>query len=128
MHVPPNVERIHAELRALGYKTRLRDSPQGVTVEFSYEVEAGRYEGRSFHIGISMQGSEQYPEYPPHWVHIHPPIDDDKGGAIVQYDDTEGRTWTAISRPPGQLWDELPTKHMAAYIQEHIRRLWNGMK
>lgn len=74
-------------------------------------------------VGVSFQ-EEGYPEYPPHWVHVTPPIQDGKAGVVQEYSDPGGRTWIAMSRPPGDLWDKLPTKHMYAYIGEHLRRIW----
>ena len=96
-------------------------------VTFPYDVEVGSHDGRRFTLGISMQGEEPYPEYPPHWIHIHPPVNDQKGGAVNGYEDAAGRHWVAMSRPPGSLWDELPTKTMALYVREHLRRLWKDM-
>lgn len=111
----------------MGYQTTLLDSPQGEVVAFSYEVEVGSHKGEQFALGISMHGSEQYPEYPPHWIHLSPPVNDGKGGSTCTYGDNSGREWIAMSRPPGPLWDELPTKSMNAYLKEHLRRFWNGM-
>ena len=28
-----------------------------------------------------------YPDYPPHWIHVHPPVNDGQGGVINQYQD-----------------------------------------
>lgn len=122
-----NIAHIQAELESLGYETFLFDSKQGKVVAFRYRVEVGSYKDQSFTLGISMHGSEAYPEYPPHWIHIHPPVDDGKGGTVISYNDDNGQQWIAMSRPPGQLWDELPTKHMKAYLSEHIRRFWNNI-
>lgn len=75
-------------------------------------------------LGISFHGAEHYPEYPPHWIHVSPPIDDGMGGAVHRYQDEEGRDWIALSRPPTDLWDLLPTKSMYAFMNEHVRRFW----
>ena len=125
--VSASLARIQDELQSIGYRTELQSSPQGQTVVFSYKVEAGTHSGATVMLGISMQGSELYPEYPPHWVHISPAIDDRKGGAVSHYTDDSGREWIAMSRPPGGLWDRLPTKSMHAYLSEHLRRLWVNM-
>lgn len=122
-----NIDRIKGELEALDYETSLSNSPQGKVVSFPYLVEAGTHEGKKVRLGISMQGSESYPEYPPHWIHLTPPIDDGKGGAVEKYRDENGQEWIAMSRPPGELWDRLPTKHMMGYINEHLRRFWNNI-
>lgn len=122
------MDRVQAELRSLGYQTELRDSPHGKTVVFfPYEVEVGTHAGKTVMLAIGMQGSELYPEYPPHWLHVHPPTNDGKGGVVTEYKDDLGRDWIAMSRPPGPLWDELPTKSMRAFLDEHVRRFWNSM-
>lgn len=121
-----NVKRIQWELDALGYTTTLRESPRGQVVSFEYDVEVGTHKGSTFVVGLSFQGDEGYPEYPPHWIHVTPPIDDGKGGAVETYS-ADGREWTAMSRPPGALWDDLPTKHMYNYMMDHFRRLWSEM-
>ena len=127
MPTPTNIDRIRAELQSLGYRTDMQDSPQGPAVIFDYKVELGRYKDKIFTLGISMQGHEPYPEYPPHWIHIYPPVNDDRGGSVSVYHDGNGREWVAMSRPPGPLWDELPTKNMDVYLREHLRGLWNYM-
>ena len=109
------------------YQVSQHDSPQGLVVAFRYKVEVGPHKGKSFNVGISMQGSESYPEYPPHWIHINPPINDEKGEVVGEYQGSEGKKWIALSRPPGALWDQLPTKSMHAYLQEHLRRFWNNL-
>ena len=122
-----NIDRIKKELESLDYKTCLSDSPQGTVVSFPYTVEAGRHKDERVTLGISMQGQEQYPEYPPHWIHVSPPIDDGKGGVVEKYSDERGQEWVAMSRPPGEVWDQLPTKHMLGYLNEHLRRFWNNI-
>lgn len=120
-----NIERIQAELKSLGYETSTSDSPSGRVVSFCYTVESGRYEKKELRIGISFQGDELYPEYPPHWIHVTPPIDDSRGGVVERYSDPCGREWVAMSRPPGDKWDRLQTKHMQHYISEHLRAFWD---
>ena len=111
-----SVQRIADELRSIGYEPTVLASPHGTVVSFQYTVEAGSHEGTAYTIGFSLQGAEHYPEYPPHWIHISPPLDDGKGGVVHGYRDTENREWTALSRPPLDFWDQLPTKHMRAYM------------
>ncbi len=122
-----NIDQIQRELESLGHDTHLFDSPQGTVVAFAYTVEVGSHKGRRFTLGISMHGPGQYPEHPPHWVHITPPVNDGKGGAVVEYSDEDGRQWIAMSRPPADIWDQLRTKHMSVYLNDHIRRFWNGI-
>lgn len=119
-----SIDRIRRELESLGYQTALSDSAQGKVVSFNYVIETGSRRGQNVTLGVSFQ-EDGYPEYPPHWVHVTPPIDDGRGGSVQRYQDAQGREWIAMSRPPGQIWDRLPTKHMVGYIREHLRRLWN---
>lgn len=124
--MPSNIERIRRELDGLGYKTQFSDSPRGQVVSFEYSVEVGTHKGATVVMGLSFQGDEEYPEYPPHWVHVTPPIDDEKGGVVEKYV-ADGSEWMVMSRPPGELWDDLPTKHMYNYMMDHVRRLWSEM-
>ena len=80
-----NIKQIKRELEALGYETCLSNSPHGEVVSFPYIVEVGSHQGRRFLLGISMQGSEPYPEYRHHWIHISPPFDDGKGRVVEKY-------------------------------------------
>lgn len=122
-----NISRIQAELESLSYETSLFDSPIGQVVVFTYKVEVGTHAGKKVEVGISMHGNEPYSEYPPHWIHLAPEFNDNKGGAVQEYTDNSGRQWIALSRAPGTLWDELLTKHMAFYLSEHLRHFWNNM-
>ena len=99
------------------------ESPRGTTVQFGYTIETGSHKGEPVVVGVSFQ-EENYPEYPPHWIHVAPPINDGRGGSVQEYTDDQGRAWLAMSRPPGGMWDRLPTKHMATFISEHLRRIW----
>ena len=122
-------ERVKAELRALGCQTFEFDGPHGPVVAFPYKIETGSHKGEEVLVGVSFQ-EEGYPEYPPHWIHVSPPIDDRKGGAVETYKrEEDGREWRwlAMSRPPGDIWDRLPTKHMSAYISDHLRRIWSDV-
>lgn len=121
-----SIERVQGELESLGYRTVLFDSQQGRVVSFDYTIEVGSQKGAIVTVGLSFQ-DEGYPEYPPHWIHVTPPLDDSKGGSTVTYTDLVGRDWLAMSRPPGDIWDRLPTKHMSAYINEHLRRIWKDV-
>lgn len=121
-----SIQRVQAELASLGYHTSVFDSPQGKVVTFDYTIETGCHKGKPVTVGVSFQESG-YPEYPPHWVHVTPPIDDGKGGPVQEYVDESGRSWIAMSRPPGEIWDRLPTKHMNLYIREHLRRIWKDL-
>lgn len=125
--MPNNIDLIRRELESLGYETSSLESPQGEVVAFLYTIESGSLRGEQVHLGVSMQGSEMYPEYPPHWIHLTPPVDDGKGGSVISYTDSNGQTWGALSRPPGEIWDQLPTKHMFSYLNEHLRRFWDSV-
>ena len=116
--------RMRSELECLGYSTVTRDSAQGKVVEFEYLVETGNNLGKQFRIGISMQEAG-YPEYPPHWIHVSPPVNDGFRGSVQPYQTDDGRRWVAMSRPPSDLWDQLPTKNMQSYLDHHLRRFWS---
>ena len=123
----PSASRVRAELHWLGYQVFEFTWNGSIVVAFDYTIELGSHEGEQVLIGVSFQEEAGYPEYPPHWFHISPPIDDQKGGCKGEYVDQNSRKWLAMSRPPGDLWDQLPTKHMSAYITEHLRRLWRDV-
>ena len=116
-----DITRVQKELKGLGYKTTVIDTPQGETVVFPYVIESGDHEHQEVQVGLSFQ-ELGYPEYPPHWIHVSPPINDNMGGSVT-YEDSEGHEWLAMSRPPGEICDKLLTKHMYTYIQEHLRRV-----
>ena len=120
-----SVYRVKEELKSLGYDTLQFNSHIGVVVAFNYTIETGSHKGMQVLVGVSFQ-DEGYPDYPPHWVHVSPPISDGKGGSVQTYE-TGGREWMAMSRPPGHVWDQLPTKHMYAYINEHLRGIWKDI-
>ena len=119
-----DVRCMQAELEYLGYITATRDSGQGRVVEFDYHVETGTNSGKQFRIGVSMQETG-YPEYPPHWIHVSPTVDDGLRGSVKRYHTEDGREWVAMSRPLGDLWDQLATKHMKHYLDHHLRRFWS---
>ena len=119
-----SILKARAELKALGYETFEFDWQNGRVVAFQYTIEAGSKAGTPVLVGISFQ-EEGYPEYPPHWVHVSPPIPDHHGGGQAYCTD-DGREWLAMSRAPGSTWDRLPMpkRDMASYIEEHMRRMW----
>lgn len=119
-----NIAQMQAELEEAGYETRLLQTPHGQAVTFEYRMENGSHTGEIVRIGIS--GPEgPYPEYPPHWVHISPPIGDGKS-AHAQYQ-VEGQNWLPLSRPPKDFWDQRKERNMAVYISDHLRRLWKDV-
>jgi len=121
-----SIERVRKELEALGHETSLFDSPHGTVVSFDYTIEAGSHKGKEVIVGVGFL-EEGYPEYPPHWLHVTPRIADGKDGVTQEYSDANGREWLAMSRPPSDIWDKLPTKHMASYKSEHLRRVWKDV-
>lgn len=118
-----SVHRVRTELEGLGRQVFEFDWNGSRVVAFNYLIESGSYDGEEVFVGLSFQ-EEGYPEYPPHWIHVTPPIDDQRGGTKQEYIDDNNRKWLAMSRPPGELWDQLPTKHMSVYISEHLRNIW----
>lgn len=120
-----NIARMQTELENAGYKTLLLNTPHGQAVAFDYRIECGSHAGETVRIGIS--GPEgPYPEYPPHWVHISPPIDDGKS-SDPRYQDEDGKQWLAMSRPPNDFWDKRKERNMAVYLSDHLRRLWKDV-
>ena len=119
-----DVDKVREELEAEGYSTSVRDSSQGKVVEFDYQVEVGPRKGERFKVGISFQEGG-YPEYPPHWIHVSPPVEDGLGGVTQRYSTDDGQEWVALSRPPKGYWDRLPEKNMKSFLNEHLRRFWN---
>ena len=120
-----SAKRVQEELESLGYETQMFNSGMGVVVAFNYTIETGSHKGTSVLVGVSFQ-EEGYPDYPPHWIHVSPPIPDGRTGSAQNYE-MSGRPWLAMSRPPGRLWDQLPTKHMYGFINEHLRKIWKDV-
>ena len=120
------LEKVLEELSVLGYQPSIRESPQGMVVEFDYCVVTGSHTGETFGIGLSFQEAA-YPEYPPHWIHISPPVWDGLGTNAQHYQTANGKDWVALSRPPSDLWDKLPKKNMKSYLETHLRRFWNNI-
>ena len=118
-----SLDKIEEELQQCGFDTHRQQSPRGEVVVFQYKVEVGNQKGKVVYLGFSM-AEVHYPEYPPHWIHISPPVDDNQGGAKLTYQDDKGRIWSTLSRPGADVWDCTKTKHMSVYMQEHVRRFW----
>ena len=125
-----NADKIKFQLESLGYQVSTSNGPARPgkpmveLITFAYEIETGSLKGQLVTIGIYPQDGN-FPEHPPHWVHVTPPIDDGRGGVTGRYQDSRGREWLIMSRPPEGIWDELPEKHMSYYISEHLRRIWS---
>ena len=122
--MPDAITQIRSELDSINYTTSEFDGPHGRVVSFDYTIETGSHRGELVTVGLSFQGETNYPEYPPHWVHISPPINDGRGGSVQSYESSDGKQWLAMSRPPGEMWDRLRTKHISLFISEHLRRIW----
>lgn len=107
-----------------GYDNPFRfTSPQGKAVAIEYKIPTGKHRGEKVLLGFSFGSEEEsYPEYPPHWIHISPRYSDGLGGTIEEHTDENGRPWLTLSRPPQDIWDTLPTKHMSVYLELHITR------
>ena len=121
-----NVQRIYDELLDIGRRPTVAETSKGQVVTFPYRIPSGTRKGEQVTIGISRPDG-QYPEYPPHWVHISPPISDGRGGAIESYTDANGQHWLAMSRPPQDIWDRMANKNMGAFITEHLARIWKDV-
>ncbi len=119
-----SLDKIEKELQQCGYNTYRQQTPMGEVVVFPYKIEAGSKKGTCVQLGFSMS-EVHYPDYPPHWIHTHPPVNDGQGGAVNAYQDDKGRAWAALSRPGADIWDKAKTKHMSVYMLEHVRRFWN---
>ena len=116
-----SLDKIEIELQELGFATTRFTSPHGEVVAFSYVIDVGRLLGTGCQLGVSMQ-EQGFPVYPPHWIHLSPPIND-KQGSGRQYTDEQGTPWVAFSRPP-TYWDNLPNKNIKAFLDEHVRRFF----
>ena len=121
--------RIKCELESMGYSPEVESHspsyPEVVVIE--YEVKNGRFRGETRSLGISMSGSEMWPEYPPHFIHLSPPPEPPpRDGAVYGVYPVENRQWIVLSRPPGAFWDSMPTKSMRGYM-EHITRFWENI-
>ena len=121
----PELSKIRDELDRCGLDTYVVDGAYTEVVAFSYVPANGRYAGRPFDVGLSLQEAD-YPEYAPHWIHVTPPIDEQHGNPGKSYQDARGHLWVAFSRPPADFWDNLPRekKNMSTFMTLHIRRFW----
>ena len=117
------LQKIRQELDECGLATYVVDGSSVEVVAFPYVPNKGRYAGRSFDVGLSLQEAD-YPEFAPHWIHVTPVIDERHGPPGMEYHDASGRHWVAFSRPPADLWDSLPRRDMASYLALHMRRFW----
>ena len=117
--------KIRDELDQCGLQTYVVEVAKFEVVAFPYVPSKGRYAGRTFDVGLSLQEAD-YPEFAPHWIHVTPAIEEKHGRPGRTYDDASGRRWVAFSRPPSDFWDNLPRheKTMATYLALHIRRFW----
>ena len=119
------LQRIKRELEEYGLATYIVEGVADDIIAFNYVVPTGRYRGKNVDIGLSMQEAN-YPEYPPHWIHVTPKIIERQGSPGKEFTDSSGRVWVAFSRPPSDFWDRAPTKHMSMYLEEHLRRFWRN--
>ena len=119
---------IARELMALGYRPQIveGDTAGGrqKVVIFPYPIRVGRFKVEIRTVGISTQcEAVGYPEIPPHWIFISPPITDTQDGPSHGVNSFAGREWIALSRPPGAFWDKVRHKGMRAYL-EHLSKVW----
>ena len=117
------MEKIRLELDEFGLDTYLVDGIDTEVIAFPYVPRSGRYAGRRFDVGLSLQEAD-YPEFAPHWIHVTPVIEEKHGTPGMKYDDARGRSWVAFSRPPADIWDNLPRKNMSNYLALHLGRFW----
>ena len=93
------MQRIKRELDECSLTTYLVEGVADDIIAFNYVVPTGRYRSKNVDIGLSMQEAN-YPEYPPHWIHVTPKIEDGRGCPGKEFTDSSGRVWVAFSRPP----------------------------
>ena len=121
-------EQIKGELEALGYEADIEEGDTACgrqhDVIFEYRVPTGRFKGKRFAVGVSTQcEAVGYPETPPHWIFVSPPLPETRDGPNHGINTFGRKNWTALSRPPGRFWDRLPNKGMRAYM-DHLARVW----
>ena len=120
---------IATELAALGYRPEIVKcdtvaGQQQNIVFFDYQVSTGRFRGQRYTVGLSTEcEAVGYPEVPPHWIFVSPPILDTRDGNNHGVNNFADREWVALSRPPKAFWDRLATKSMKGYM-EHLARVW----
>ena len=121
-------DRIKKELESLGYDPDVVEGdtvsgPQRI-VTFEYRVPTGRFKNKTYMVGVSTQcEAVGYPEVPPHWIFVSPPIFDTRDGNNHGLNTFGGKQWVALSRPPNEFWDRVSEKGMKAYL-EHLARVW----
>lgn len=120
---------IKSELEALGYAATIEEGDTAGgrqrVVTFEYLVPTGRFKGKTYSVGVSTRcEAVGYPETPPHWIFVSPPIPDTRDGASHGINTFGNKNWTALSRPPGKFWDRVQNKGMRAYM-DHLARVWN---
>ena len=118
---------IATELKALGYEPEIVEcsTPNGEekAVIFPYRIEAGRFKGETRTFGVSTRcEAVGYPEVPPHWIFISPPITDTQDGSNHGTGSFAGKKWVLLSRPPSAFWDSVSHKSMKAYL-EHLSKV-----
>lgn len=122
-------ERIRQEAEAATEETAsIQGTPNGEAVFFRYTVPRGKHTGRKLTMAVSMQGGENYPDIPPHFVHV--PADVGYGEATPNYSYTleNGEAYHAFSRIGLGPWDNLSPaeKTMRTYINKHLPEFWKG--
>ena len=117
------LQQVRNELEECALATYIVEGVPDQIVAFTYKVPTGRYRGQTVDVGLSMQ-EVNYPEYPPHWIHVTPRVEDKHGAPGRGFIDSSGRAWVSFSRPPSDFWDNTPTKHMSVYLRDHLRRFW----
>ena len=112
-----NADKIQLELEGTGLATTRFKTPTGKEViAFDYTIEMGSHKGKTVLVGVSDPDAE-YPEYPPHWLHVSPPINDGKGGAVEQYENSRRSPMACYESPTGGHLG--PTEYQA---HEHLHQ------
>ena len=122
------IEKIKADLEALGYCPVIDTMNGKETVIIDYPIPTGTYQGKNVCLGFSFGGDVLFPEHPPHWIHISPPYSDQEEGGGDVYSTADGREWRMLSRPPKDFWDSLPAKSTKSYMDIHIQRFCKWLK
>ena len=112
------------ELSCEGYETRRLNTPDGQMVVFDYVIETGSHKNRQVQVGAGP--GDGYPQYPPHWVVVSPPLDDGNGGVVNKHT-IDGVEWLSMSRPPQDIWDSAVRRDMKTYLSDHLRRIWKDV-
>ena len=138
-----NVRLLSEELKHLGYAPRQFSTPMrhcpGEGIKFEYQITDGSRTGETVLLGLVIpDAAGTWPEGTPHWVHISPPdsvleeqVQAVRGnghcGCVERYEDADGVSWSAISAPVTDFWDQIDTpngKTAKTYLERHIRRIW----